>query len=326
MRGMRSAMMAAMVLGLAACGGTTEPGGPLRVVEVTPATLAVNVPVTDTVTIRFSKALLPASVNDSTIVLSHNGLKVLGTRVLSADARTVSLIPKLGNHQFYVLEVRTGVQDAAGSALAEPYIMAFSTVSAGRVAVVDPRGDTYNGSAIPDVISLTVTPGQDTVTISLGFAGLVSSSESGLPNAVIGLIDLDIDQDAQTGFVALADIYGPPGTQSGLGVEYYVYLFLDPQGNAFVVNSGTAAIAGLAPVTFGDSSLTLKIPLASLGYDDGNMNIAAVVGTVQAPTDVVPNVGHLTLGIQGQVGTGRTARALRARAPARAAPIGVWGR
>jgi hypothetical protein len=72
--------------------------------------------------------------------------------------------------------------------------------------------------------------------------------------------------------------------------------------------------------------MTLKIPLASLGHDDGNMNIAAVVGTAQVPTDVVPNVGHLTLGIQGQVGTGRTARALRAGAPARAAPIGVWGR
>ena len=324
MRGMRGAMIAVAGLGLAACGGTTEPGT-LRVVQVTPATLATDVGVTDTITIVFSKALLASSVNDSTIVLSHNGLRVIGTWKLSADARTVSIIPKLGNNQFYVLEVRTTVRDAAGSALAEPYVMAFSTASADQISVVDPKGDTYNASAIPDVISLTAGSTADTVTIRLGFAGTISGSTSGLADALGGYIDLDTDQDPLTGAFALTDAFGPPGTSTGLGTEYFVLLFLDAQGKVSIVaTSGT--ITGTVQPSFGDSSMTLRIPLAMLGNDDGNMNIAAVAGNLSVPTDVVPNAGHLTLGASGQVGGRRSSSALRVGPNARAAPIVVWGR
>ncbi|MFI5207189.1 MAG: Ig-like domain-containing protein [Gemmatimonadales bacterium] len=320
----RSAMIAGLVLGLAACGGTTEPGGPLQVVNVSPASLAANVPVADTITITFSKALLPSSVSDSTIVLSYNGLRVIGTWALSADARSVSIIPRLGNNQFYVLEVRTDVKDAAGVALAEPYVTAFSTVAAGQVDVVDPKGDTYN-AAFPDATSFSVGTAADTLTIRLGFASPISASTSGLANAVGGYIDLDTDQDPTTGAEAITDAFGPPGTQSGLGIEYYVVLFVDPLGRASIVNIQTGAITGLVSPTFGDSSMTLRIPLAMLGNDDGNMNVAATVGSVSVPTDVVPNVGHLTLGTSGQVGGKRSSAALSV-GQGRGARIGAWGR
>jgi hypothetical protein len=314
-----------VALGLAACGGTTEPGGALSVVSVSPSALSVNVPITDTVTIEFSKPLLPASVNDTTVVLSNNGLRVIGTRTLSADARTISIAPRMGNNQFYVLEVRSGVQDAAGFALPEPYVTAFSTAHAAPVSLVDPTGDTYNASAIPDATSYTVGSTADTLTIQLKFGGPISGSTSGLANAIGGYLDLDTDQDPTTGAGAVADAFGPPGTMSGLGSEYFVVLFLDAGGQMTVVDAGTGLSAGTVSPTFGDSSVTLRIPVTMLGNFDGNVNSAAIVGTLAVPTDVVPNVGHLTLGTRGQVGGKRTSAALRAAA-ARLAPVRVWGR
>jgi hypothetical protein len=318
-------MVAVMALGLAACGSSTEPGGPLRVESVTPAALASDVQVTDQVTIVFSKALRPGSANDTTIVLSHSGFRVIGTTTLSADGRTVTIAPRLGNSQFYVLEIRTGVLDAAGNPLAEPYVTAFSTVAAGPVNATDPSGDTYNGLTDPDVVSITATPGKDTLTIRLGFSHSVSATSGGLPNATGGLIDLDIDQDPLTGLEALTDAFGPVGTSTGLGIEYYVSLFDDGQGNGVVIDIATGAVKGLVPLVFGTNSITAKVPVAAIG-GGGNANIAAVVGNATLPTDVVPNLGHLIVGTAGEVGGSRAPAALRAGRARRPGPLGIWGR
>jgi hypothetical protein len=48
---------------------------------------------------------------------------------------------------------------------------------------------------------------------------------------------------------------------------------------------------GIVPATFDVNQVTVKVPLAFLGGDDGRVNAAALVGNLAGPTDCVPNRG-----------------------------------
>jgi hypothetical protein len=62
---------------------------------------------------------------------------------------------------------------------------------------------------------------------------------------------------------------------------------------------------GIVPATFDANAVTVRVPLAFLGGDDGRVNAAAVVGNLTGPTDCVPDRGfagthrvYLPLGIR----------------------------
>jgi hypothetical protein len=48
---------------------------------------------------------------------------------------------------------------------------------------------------------------------------------------------------------------------------------------------------GIVPAVFAANAVTVTVPLAFVGGDDGRVNAAALVGNLTGPTDCVPNRG-----------------------------------
>lgn len=159
----------------------------------------------------------------------------------------------------------------------------------------DPVGDTF-GSGTPqiDAASLDVAAAGGDLVISLTFSGTISPPDSGEADALDGFIDVDADQDGATGDVPWTDFLTGSDT-TGMGNEFYVDIFSysSDDGAADLVDDLSEEVAGRVPVTFTAYSMTVAIPLA-LVDGDGSVHVAAIVGTVAEPTDVVPNSGSVS--------------------------------
>ncbi|HEY3130293.1 MAG TPA: hypothetical protein VGL91_12610 [Acidobacteriota bacterium] len=159
--------------------------------------------------------------------------------------------------------------------------------------VVDPTGDTFGtGQVQIDITFFSAHVEGSDLVLRVNFAGPVTPGDSGQPNAVVGYIDLDVDQNAATGTESHVDVFSP--FKAKLGIEYSVFLF-----NYSSATKDTPLIdtnfntLGRVPVTFTSNSLTVRVPL-SLIKDDGIVNTAIVLGTVPEPTDIAPNGGFIT--------------------------------
>lgn len=158
--------------------------------------------------------------------------------------------------------------------------------------VSDAGGDTFGiGPIQHDITSFEVqTVGSD-LKIELIFAGNITPPISGMPDALVGFVDLDTDQNPATGLLSVVDFFCP--APAGIGVDYF--LSLDPFFGAEVLDS----LLNATPVmpTFTANSMSVLIPLTLLGNDDGILDAATVIGTIPEPTDCSPDGGFITSGI-----------------------------
>lgn len=164
------------------------------------------------------------------------------------------------------------------------------------VVVEDPSGDTFGtalseGLVQPDIVRLTVTPGGEELVLVLEFAEpVVADRES--PNAAAGFIDLDTDRNPATGAPAATDAFRPPGTgATGLGVDTGIIVRFDAV--VLVIDIGTGEQDTLSAAYEG-RRITVRLPHDRIG-GDGEVNVAAVFGTLPEPTDIVPNSGHVAV-------------------------------
>jgi hypothetical protein len=151
----------------------------------------------------------------------------------------------------------------------------------------DPVGDTIGvGPVQHDVTSVSANVINGSLVIVVQFAGTISPPDSGEPDAVFGLIDLDIDTDPSTGCCGATEVFCDG---FNLGVERTVDLFFydSDTGQAPIVGGSGPAFATFAPM-----SMTVTIPLGNIG-DDGIVDLALVVGTVPEPTDCAPGTAAL---------------------------------
>lgn len=160
--------------------------------------------------------------------------------------------------------------------------------------VSDPVGDTVGEGVQIDLTSMSAFFGNGILEIQLVFAGPVSPPDLEEPNALVGFIDLDLDQDGGTGFEANTDAELPDQPATDLGVEAFVDLFTYSgiDGAVDLVADGTLELLARVPAVLTDTTLTARIPLSVLG-DDGRVDLAAVVGNDIEPTDKAPNAGAL---------------------------------
>lgn len=198
----------------------------------------------------------------------------------------------------------------------------------GIVTDSDPSGDTFatgasSGLTIPDLTLLGAGVDGDSLILHLRFtAELVplSAFEAPVSNEMLGFIDIDLDQDAATGTLAIQDELGLPGAGSSeMGVDAFVVL--DPTNTIYplplspdrpngsfpvfrvdsvVINGADTVLAGPQPITvqpaFDGRTLTIAVPLSFLNADDGTVNVSAAVGSGALEfTDFAPNTGHLTV-------------------------------
>ncbi len=158
--------------------------------------------------------------------------------------------------------------------------------------VGDPTGDTFGGGALQlDIIQLSATTNGSQLMVSVSFAGSISPGDSGNPDAVVGFIDLDTDQNTSTG-VSNVGLFCPAPPM--IGADFYVFLFAydSATGMAELLDS-TGALVGTVPVAFQSQSFGVDLPLSLLS-DDGTVDVATVLGTFQEPTDCAPNGATLT--------------------------------
>jgi DNA-binding beta-propeller fold protein YncE len=151
--------------------------------------------------------------------------------------------------------------------------------------LTDPPGD--GGPA--DVLEVTAENTGLQVSMQLLFNNGV------IPQNVTGYIFLDTDQDSTTGASPVG--YSGLSTQD-VGFEYYVSLFNSP--NSLIVYSSSGAYMGSVTPQYSANSLLFTIPLSLLNNDDGNMNIAMVLGDFAGPTEWVPEIGHGVIGVSSQ--------------------------
>ena len=167
-----------------------------------------------------------------------------------------------------------------------------SPPSSHHITIADQTGDTYGTGAVQhDITSFSAYYTAAELIVSITFAGTISPSDSGQPDAVVGFIDFDTDQNPTTGTISSVDVFSPYTT--GLGVDYFVNLnYNSSTGDIPVFHTLTEV--GRAPVSFTSDSFTVRIPLALIGGDDGIVDTATVLGTIPEPTDACPNGGYIT--------------------------------
>ncbi len=110
-------------------GDTTPP----TVIEVSPLSDAVNVPVTSVVTAKFSEDMDETTVNGTTFILTPaGGTAIASTVSYTAATKTALILPdaSLNYGITYTATVTNGVKDKAGNALPEEYSWSFNTVMA----------------------------------------------------------------------------------------------------------------------------------------------------------------------------------------------------
>ncbi|MGH7556733.1 MAG: Ig-like domain-containing protein [Gemmatimonadota bacterium] len=290
-----------------ACGGSTGPDPVLELVSLTPADGSQGIAPDADLRAVFTRPVDPQSVSASTFQVSRidggaSPRPVPGTFSFSDEGRAVEFIPTggLANNGQYRVAIGTAVRDLDGSRLSAAAEASFRTAAVVAVAS-DPGGDTFGGGdspglVLPDLLSLSVSQEPAELVIVLTFAGDVEPVFES-PNAVLARINLDTDQDPATGAPGAVDFFRPPGSgQTGLGVERG--LVVGAAGEVGVFDAITADRIGTLQAEHADRSATVCFPYALLG-DDGNINLASIVGTVVEPTDFVPDEGSLMVGAPG---------------------------
>jgi hypothetical protein len=158
----------------------------------------------------------------------------------------------------------------------------------------DLAGDTFgSGNYQYDILSADVFQDRDNtqLVMHLTFNNPVHPpSTAGADDELVGYLEIDTDQDPGTGTPSFIDSYAsslglPP---ANLGVEYGIdFFYYDTQFHTLSVYEGNMSIlSGYARAIYGENTVTVQIPLAALGDDDGNIKFGFILGTFPEPTDM----------------------------------------
>jgi hypothetical protein len=178
--------------------------------------------------------------------------------------------------------------DASFDVACGPYAATTAALDAS-----DPVGDT-----LPNTTALTSPKGFDITSVKTGYGPGFMTLTMKFANPLgtqqyQGYIDLDLDEDPNTGFDPVMNFFGGNAPQ---GSDAYIDFFLSGSPAAFLV---TANDDRQIRIVAGGDSVILFIPLSHL-EDDGNLTITSIIGTLSRPTDWIPNsavlVSHIPPG------------------------------
>jgi len=169
-------------------------------------------------------------------------------------------------------------------------------VPAATAGIVDAAGDTF-GPGTFDVVGISTERTPTTLVVTVEFDAatppvLPAANSVAGAGDLAGFIDFDIDQSDATGFASANATYCPCSPVSAIGSDLFVSLFQrDAAGNYDVISTATLVAIGDAAPAVAGNVLTLTIPLADLGGDDGITNLSSVLGDFLGPTDCLPDEG-----------------------------------
>lgn len=154
----------------------------------------------------------------------------------------------------------------------------------------DPAGDTLGSSAFRNH-DLRTTSGyisDDSLSITLEFAGAISRGSLGVANSLYGFVELDVDENPNTGYLPTTDSYRE---ETGLGVEFVIVLGEDNEGTEVILYDIDANVDYVIPARFESNRVTVRVALSMIDVADGRLAMVGVVGNDDAATDVLPNTG-----------------------------------
>ena len=148
---------------------------PPTVVSTIPANTAIDVPLNQTVSATFSKAMNPATINSTTFTLTGPGTTpVTGLLAYAAVGNTLTFNPtaNLPASTVFKATITTGAKDLTGTALASNYVWTFTTGSS--VAVTPPQivstipANGATGVPLNQAVSATFSEAMNPLTITTG--------------------------------------------------------------------------------------------------------------------------------------------------------------
>jgi len=160
--------------------------------------------------------------------------------------------------------------------------------------VLDPAGDALPAPWLTaDITAISSTFNSGSITFKVDFDGpvfLPSASDS-IHQGLFGYIEVDTDQNPATGGPSGAGFFFPPGLN--MGVDYFIDIGSERThaGLVDVVSrvKDPTLIVGQVPIVTTDKSLSVTVPLALLGGDNGLVNYVANLGVLSSFKDRVPN-------------------------------------
>lgn len=144
-----------------------------------------------------------------------------------------------------------------------------------------------------DVVQITTRYAPNWLILVMRFARPVGSVGGSSQTALQGYIELDTDENVSTGFEPTVNGYGGNAQQ---GVDYGILLFSAVGSYVPILKASTTTFDSTThrvPLALEGDSVVVKIPLAKLGPDDGNLSLTALIGTYDRPTDLAPNTGQI---------------------------------
>ena len=164
-----------------------------------------------------------------------------------------------------------------------------------QALLIDPAGDSF-GTAVNytpvDVVQAKAWIEEGELQIRIWFTDFQFSGSQAGEEALVGYVDLDVDQDPTTGAVPFTDRLRPHSGSTGLGAEFSVSL-LTTTGR-FDVLDRNGDVIGTVRGRFAGNTVRMWIPL-DLIDDDGLVDLAMIVGTVQQLSDIAPDQGYLAM-------------------------------
>ena len=111
-------------------GGVADTTAP-TISSYTPSSSATNIAIGDNLTVTFNEVMDTSTINNTTITLSTGGNSVATTVTLNGNTATINPTGNFTNYTTYTWTIGTGVQDAAGNALASAVTYTFTSGGGG---------------------------------------------------------------------------------------------------------------------------------------------------------------------------------------------------
>ena len=251
--------------------------------EATPAkpsvriTDAENRPVPG-LTVTFYVVSGGGTIEGGTQVTNSFGVATVGRWILGRNFGLNQIVASSPNLPLVEFKVR-GVAPDAG-------VVAFD--------VADPAGDTaarpVGGHPAVDILRVRGDFKRDSLILTLTFGSPVRPGTADATNSIGGSIELDMDDDAETG-------YRPPdanffGGSAEIGVDYVYDLFNSTPTRILLFSR----LALTRPtISYPGNSVVIRTPLSMLGDDDGNFSLSINLGPYVWASDFFPNAGELVV-------------------------------
>lgn len=152
--------------------------------------------------------------------------------------------------------------------------------------LANPAGNTVKAH---DIVQVTTRYAADWLMLVMRFAQSVGGVGEDVVTGLQGYIELDVDENVNTGFPPIINEFGGSAQQ---GIDYAILLFdATSTGVRLVSAFSDDTTTHMAQLAVEGDSVIIRIPLAKLGGDNGNLSLTSVIGTLDRPTDIAPNSG-----------------------------------